>query len=159
MIQENQQNRPPPRGAPAAAPSPNGNSRQQVEDLAVFQCSRKLALAVHKLTKGAGFAGEPALAGQLRLRSADILSRILDGMDRSSYADRIPPLSEAKGRCSEVQAQLLLAGDLGAADPQACAPLVEECRHVSLMLGKLIGYFRKNLNNPDHAHPARQAAA
>ncbi|HQY59531.1 MAG: four helix bundle protein [Nitrospira sp.] len=95
--------------------------------LTVWKTAHQLTLNVYK--DCASFSKDEAygLVSQMRRASVSIASNIAEGCGRESNLEMARFLSIAAGSASELQYQILLAGDLGILDEVSCADLE---RHV-----------------------------
>jgi len=95
--------------------------------LTVWKTAHQLTLNVYKVC--ASFPKDEAygLVSQMRRASVSIASNIAEGCGRESNLEMARFLSIAAGSASELQYQILLAGDLGILDEVSCADLE---RHV-----------------------------
>jgi four helix bundle protein len=106
-------------------------------ELNVWQDAMRLAKAIYTLT--AAFPREErfGLAAQMQRAAVSIPSNIAEGNASHSRRDYARFVSMASGSTAELQTQLLLAKDLGFADPAEIARGLELCEQVSKMLYRL----------------------
>ena len=90
---------------------PKGNVAQTFEELFIYQRARELTNAVYALTRSGAFAGDSALAQQIRRASVSIMSNVAEGFERGTSTEFIQFLYIAKGSCGEVRVQLQVACD------------------------------------------------
>jgi four helix bundle protein len=88
----------------------------------------------------AGFPREElyGLSSQLRRANVSVISNIAEGHGRGSTGQLLHFLSIARGSTFEVEAQLLLARELGFGDPEAIARCESLCDEVSRMLRSMM---------------------
>jgi four helix bundle protein len=82
-------------------------------DLEVWQCARELATLLYRLTQEFPRDEIYGLTAQLRRAGVSIASNIAEGSGRGTRSDYRSFLRMARGSALEVQAQLLIARDLG----------------------------------------------
>lgn len=82
------------------------------EDLVAWQVSRELAILIYKTTKNFPNDEMYALTSQLRRAVVSISSNIAEGFSRNSDSDRAHFYAMARGSLTEVQSQVIIAGDL-----------------------------------------------
>jgi four helix bundle protein len=82
-------------------------------DLIAWQKSRELVLDVYRVTAGFPNSEMFGLVNQLRRAGVSIISNIAEGFSRSSLRDKYHFNSIALGSLNEIQAQLIIAKDLG----------------------------------------------
>jgi four helix bundle protein len=90
------------------------------------------------------FARDFELRSQIRRAAISIPSNIAEGFERDGSREFQQFLSQAKGSCGEVRAQLHLARDQQYCDAEVHEQLTRDCRKVSRMLSGLIRYLRNS---------------
>src|SRR5262245_18183370 len=83
------------------------------EDLLSWQKARLLTQRIYRATKAGDFAKDFGLRDQIRRASVSIVSNIAEGFERGGDKEFQQFLSQAKGSCAEVRAQLYVALDEG----------------------------------------------
>lgn len=83
------------------------------KDLIVWQKSFLLAKEIYRLTEHFPKSELYALTNQLRRAAVSVFSNIAEGFSRKSERENLQFLSIAFGSTSEIEAQLLLAKELG----------------------------------------------
>ena len=116
------------------------------EDLVVWQRSKSLAVAVHRVTEQGRFAHNFGSRDQVQRASISVLSNIAEGFERETRAEFARFLMIAKGSAGEVRSQLL-AVELGYLTDDSASPLIGMSVEVTRMLVAL----RKSLRGPNHA--------
>jgi four helix bundle protein len=111
-------------------------------DLAVWQRSVELALAVYKLTSVFPESERFGLISQLRRAAVSIPSNIAEGYGRSSKGEYVQFLGHARGSNSEVETQLVIARALGFGSKQAIESAEGLCNEVGRMLGGVLRSVR-----------------
>ena len=86
---------------------------QSFRDLVVWQRAIELTLAVYKLTTHFPDSERFGLTNQLRRASVSIASNIAEGYGRSTKGEYYLFLGHARGSCSEVETQIVIAKALG----------------------------------------------
>lgn len=107
---------------------------QSFRELEVWQLSRQLAGLIYRLTRAFPREEVYGLTGQLRRAGVSIASNIAEGSGRGTRADYCSFLRMARGSALEVQAQLIIAGDLGFGDPAQVAEAEEHAERISKIL-------------------------
>jgi four helix bundle protein len=113
---------------------------QSFEDLEVWKQSVQLAESVFKLIKT---CKEYALRDQIVRSAISIPSNIAEGSERNSNKDFIRFLTIAKGSAAELRTQLLLAQRLGLLEKALASELIQETKHISARLHKLVQAIEK----------------
>jgi len=130
---------------------------KRFEDLPVWQKARRVVREVYRLSDSGCFARDFELRGQIRRAAVSVVSNIAEGYERDGNREFLQHLSQAKGSCGEVRAQLHIASDLGYLDESAHLALSASCLEVSKMLNGLIGYLKtspaRGRKFPDPANP------
>jgi four helix bundle protein len=103
-------------------------------DLSVWQCARDLATLLYRLTQQFPREEIYGLTAQLRRAGVSIASNIAEGSGRGTRSDYRSFLRMARGSTLEVQAQLLIARDLGFGDSAQIAREEELADRISKML-------------------------
>ncbi|MGA3046060.1 MAG: four helix bundle protein [Terracidiphilus sp.] len=85
---------------------------QSFKDLLVWQRAIELTTETYKLT--AAFPKEErfGLTNQMRRAAVSIASNIAEGFGRATRGEYIQFLGHARGSCSELETQLVIAGNL-----------------------------------------------
>ncbi len=88
-------------------------SIQTFKDLIAWQKSRELALSIYQATSTFPVSEQFGLTNQLRRAAVSIVSNIAEGFGRRTASDRAHFYDMARASLYEVQAQLILANDIG----------------------------------------------
>jgi four helix bundle protein len=107
---------------------------QSFRDLVVWQRSLQLCVAVYGLAGGFPREELYGLTSQIRRAAVSINSNIAEGHGRGTPKQLLQFLGVARGSCFEVQAQLLIAGELGYCIPESLTRCEGLCNEVGRML-------------------------
>lgn len=88
------------------------NKIKSFTDLVCWQEGHKLAIKIYKTTKLFPKEETFGLVSQMRRCAVSITSNIAEGFSRYSYADKARFYSISQGSVTELQNQLLIAGDV-----------------------------------------------
>jgi four helix bundle protein len=105
--------------------------------LAVWQGSHRLTLAIYSATKSFPREELFGLTSQIRRASSSIPANLAEGCGRDSDADFKRFVVIAHGSASEAEYFLLLASELGLLKQDDHLPLSEEIAQIKRMLGAL----------------------
>lgn len=108
------------------------------EDLIIWQDAKSLALTVYQLMKDNKDFG---FKDQIQRAAISIMNNISEGADSGSDTMFIRYLHIAKGSCAEVRSMLHLCEELGYCDAKLSVELIEQTKHISAGLVKLIEYL------------------
>ncbi len=115
---------------------------QSFKDLVVWQRAIELTLAVYRLTAKFPDSERFGLTNQMRRAGVSVASNIAEGYGRSTRGEYVLFLGNARGSCSEVETQIVIAKGLGfgaAADVTSAETL---CNDVGRLLGALMKSVR-----------------
>ncbi|OGF45224.1 MAG: hypothetical protein A2231_00365 [Candidatus Firestonebacteria bacterium RIFOXYA2_FULL_40_8] len=115
-----------------------------VEELEIFQESRKLAKEIYRITKNGEFSKDYSLKDQIRRSVVSIISNIAEGFERKSRVEFARFLSIAKGSCGETRVQLIVALDQNYVSEPEYEVLNETCLKIGRMVGAFIVYLKKS---------------
>ena len=110
---------------------------RRFEDLAVWQKSKELSLAIYRITEGPGFRRDYTLRDQIRRAAVSVMSNIAEGFERYSRTEFRHFLAIARGSASEIRSQLHLAHGLAYISDAEFRALYRSCVEVSRMLAAL----------------------
>ena len=105
-------------------------------NLHVWQQARELLKLVSAAT--ADMRTEGDLKSQMRRAAISVVSNIAEGSERGSGRELRRFLLFAQGSNAEVEAQAIVAGDLGCLTLATSQQLVDQSRRVGRMLGRFI---------------------
>ena len=103
-------------------------------DLQVWQRAIQLSLSVYRLTEGFPKDEVFGLTSQLRRAGVSVASNIAEGYGRMSTGEYKQFLGIARGSNSEVQTQLVIAGELGYGNGEA----LKKAEALSIEVGKML---------------------
>ncbi|HEX5630938.1 MAG TPA: four helix bundle protein [Acidimicrobiia bacterium] len=112
--------------------------------LEVWRRSRALAVTVFRTTHGFPQREQFSLGEQMRRASLSVPSNLAEGSGRSSDREYSRFVGYAAASLSELECQLLIAGDLELIGDSAIQSLVEEARDLRRMLSGLRRALRSN---------------
>ncbi|MDP2598661.1 MAG: four helix bundle protein [Candidatus Liptonbacteria bacterium] len=113
------------------------------KDLLVWQKSIELVVSVYTITKGFPTEEKYGLTNQLRRAAISIPSNIAEGNMRSTGRDFKQFVAIARGPCSEVETQNIIAERLGYIQNDDCAQLSKQIDELSRMLGSFYASLSK----------------
>jgi four helix bundle protein len=106
-------------------------------NLKVWHKAHALALAVYRATSAFPPAERFGLVAQMRRAAVSVPANIAESCGRRSHRDEAHLLQVAFGSACELEAELLLARDLGYLSSDEHAPLGADLVEVKRMLGTL----------------------
>lgn len=130
------------RGASCGSASPVRSFR----DLVVWQRAMQLSVSVYELTRGFPREEIYGLTSQIRRASVSIVSNIAEGHGRGTRLQLLQFLQIARGSTFEVQAQILLAKELGLGDEAKLEQCDGLCGEVSRMLYATLESLRQKVS-------------
>ena len=104
-------------------------------NLRVWQQSRELLKLVSTAT--ADMRAEGDLKSQMRRAAISVASNIAEGAERSDR-DFCRFLTIALGSNAEVEAQVMIAADIGCLDQSTVAKILDQTDHIGRMINKLM---------------------
>lgn len=111
---------------------------ESFRNLAVWQRSIELTVAVYKLTSSFPDAERFGLTSQLRRAAVLVASNIAEGYGRSTKGEYIQFLGHARGSNSEVETQIVIAKALGLGSEPVLQTTEELCSEAGRMLNALM---------------------
>jgi four helix bundle protein len=115
---------------------------ESFRNLAVWQRSIELTLAVYHVTSSFPDSERFGLTSQMRRASVSVASNIAEGYGRSTQGEYIQFLGHARGSNSEVETQLVIAKALSFGSKQGLEATEELCGEVGRMLGAMMKSLR-----------------
>lgn len=115
---------------------------ESFRDLAVWQRSIELTLAVYKLTSSFPDSERFGLTNQLRRAAVSVASNISEGYGRSTRGEYVQFLGHARGSNSEVETQIVISKALGFGSMQMLQTAEGLCDEVGRMLGTMMKSLR-----------------
>jgi four helix bundle protein len=120
-------------------------NKSNYRDLVVWQRSRQLTSTIYRLTRRFPNEEKFCLTQQLRRAALSILCNIAEAHGRRSLKSRLHFLDIAHGSALEVEAQVVIAGDLEYLDHATADALVEQLLEVTRLLNGLIRYYDRKV--------------
>ena len=115
---------------------------QSFKDLVVWQRAIELTLTVYKLTARFPDSERFGLTNQMRRAAVSAASNIAEGYGRSTKGEYMLFLGHARGSCSEIETQIVIAKALGFGSPTEIQPAETFCNDVGRLLGALMKSLR-----------------
>jgi four helix bundle protein len=115
---------------------------ESFRNLAVWQRSIELTLAVYRLTSSFPDSERFGLTNQLRRASVSVASNIAEGYGRATRGEYIQFLGHARGSNSEVETQIVISKALGFGSKELLQSTEELCDEVGKMLGAIMKSLR-----------------
>jgi four helix bundle protein len=115
---------------------------QSFKDLVVWQRSIDLTESIYKLTSKFPEAERFGLTNQMRRASVSAANNISEGYGRATKGEYVQFLGHARGSCSELETQLVIAKRLGFGNPENLENADSLCNEVGRMLGGLMKSIR-----------------
>ena len=115
---------------------------QSFKDLVAWQRSIELTVGICQLTSGFPDSERFGLTNQMRRASVSIASNIAEGYGRSTKGEYVQFLGHARGSCSELETQIVIARKIGFGAPANLDSADSLCNEVGRMLGGLIKSIR-----------------
>ena len=121
---------------------------QSFKDLVVWQRAVELTVDVYKLTSKFTESERFGLTNQMRRASVSVASNIAEGYGRSTKGEYVQFLGHARGSCSELETQIVIAKKLGFGAPQNLQSAESLCNDVGRLLGALMKSIRSKQSQP-----------
>ena len=115
---------------------------ESFRDLAVWQRSIELTLAVYKLTSSFPESERFGLTNQLRRAAVSVASNISEGYGRTTRGEYVQFLGQARGSNSEVETQIVISKALGFGSTQMFQTAEGLCDEDGRMLGAMMKSLR-----------------
>ena len=115
---------------------------ESFRNLAVWQRSIDLTLAVYNLTASFPDSERFGLTNQLRRASVSVASNIAEGYGRATRGKYIQFLGHARGSNSEVETQIVISKALGFGSKEMLKGTEELCDEVGKMLRAIMKSLR-----------------
>jgi four helix bundle protein len=109
----------------------------------VWQRAIELTLAVYKVTSGFPDSERFGLTNQMRRAAVSVASNIAEGYGRSTKGEYVLFLGHARGSCSEIETQIVIAKALAFGTPRDLASAESLCNDVGRLLGALMKSLRQ----------------
>ena len=118
-------------------------SKSNFKELNIWQDAKDIAVDIYKITDNCNIKNDFSLRDQMRRAAVSIVSNIAEGNDRESNKEFIRFLYVAKGSCSELITQLIIAKEIGSISSIESDKLEEKLIKLSKMIGALIKSLHK----------------
>ncbi len=115
---------------------------QSFKDLVAWQRAIDLTVDVYKLSGKFPESERFGLTNQMRRASVSIASNIAEGYGRSTKGEYAQFLGHARGSCSELETQIVIARKLGFGTPSTLESSDSLCSEVGRLLGGLMKSIR-----------------
>ncbi len=115
---------------------------QSFKDLVVWQRAIALTIDIYKLTAKFPEAEKFGLTSQMRRASVSIASNISEGYGRATRGEYIQFVGHARGSCSELETQIVIAKVLGFGVTTNLDSTESLCNDVGRLLGALMKSLR-----------------
>jgi four helix bundle protein len=115
---------------------------KRFEDIKVWKDARELTKCVYQVSSSGEFARDFGLRDQMRRAAVSVVSNIAEGFERDGNREFLQFLSQAKGSCGEMRAQLYIALDLGYVKAEECESLLTMAVNISRQISGLISYLK-----------------
>jgi four helix bundle protein len=116
---------------------------QSFRDLVVWQRAIELTLAVYKVTSEFPDSERFGLTNQMRRAAVSVASNIAEGYGRSTKGEYVLFLGHARGSCSEIETQIVIAKELAFGAPRDLEFAESLCNDVGRLLGDLMKSLRQ----------------
>jgi four helix bundle protein len=116
---------------------------RRFRDLQVWQRSMQLARDVYAATNAFPKHEMFGLTSQMRRAAVSVPSNIAEGHGRVSDRSFRIFLTQARGSLFELETQLQLAADIGYANTDKIATLMQECQEIARMLNALLNTLKE----------------
>ena len=115
---------------------------QSFKDLVVWQRAIALTIDIYKLTAKFPEGEKFGLTSQMRRAAVSIASNISEGYGRATRGEYIQFVGHARGSCSEVETQIVIAKALGFGERTTLDSAENLCDDVGRLLGALMKSLR-----------------
>jgi four helix bundle protein len=115
---------------------------QAFKDLVAWQKAIELTLAIYKVTAGFPDSERFGLTNQMRRAAVSVASNIAEGYGRSTRGEYVLFLGHARGSCSEIETQIVIAKALIFGNPTDLSSAETLCNDVGRLLGALMKSVR-----------------
>lgn len=112
------------------------------KDLLAWQRGMELTLEIYKLTARFPADERFGLTSQMRRAAVSIPSNVAEGYARSTTGEYLQFLGHARGSCSELETQILLAKSLGFGECGQLEETTKLCSDVGRLLCALMNSLR-----------------
>ncbi len=123
---------------------------KRIEEIEVWKRGCNLAVSLYRLTSQGEISREWSLRDQMRRAAISIPSNVAEGFERNSDVEFKRFLLIAKGSCSELRTQMIIASDLKLFPEEDSKKMIAECLEVSSMLQGLVTFLQHDQGKPSH---------
>lgn len=117
--------------------------------LEVWKLALALVKEIYAMTSHFPSSERFGITDQIRRASVSVLANIAEGSGRYTFADKAAKYVIARGELSEIDALLIVSGELKFGQEQVIKQLLERTEKIGRMLSGLIAGCRKRqLQNP-----------
>jgi four helix bundle protein len=114
---------------------------ERFEDIDAWKRARELVKVIYQITGTGEFARDFGLRDQIRRAAVSVLSNIAEGFERDGNKEFLQFLSQAKGSCGEIRAQLYIALDQAYMGDAQFQEVLEQTMRVSRLIAGLMKYL------------------
>lgn len=114
---------------------------ERFEDLDAWKKTRELTKSIYHVTSTGEFARDFGLRDQIHRAAVSVMSNIAEGFERDGSKEFLQFLSQAKGSCGEIRAQLYVAFDQAYITEAQLQGLIERAVEVSRLIAGLMKYL------------------
>jgi four helix bundle protein len=115
---------------------------QSFKDLTVWQRAIGLTVSVYRFTSDFPDSEKFGLTSQMRRAAVSIASNIAEGYGRATRGEYLQFVGHARGSCSEVETQIVIAKELGFGTKEQLRVTEELSSEVGRMLGAAMKSLR-----------------
>lgn len=123
------------------------------KDLTAWQKAIELTVSVYKLSSQFPDSEKFGLTNQMRRAAVSVGSNISEGYGRATMGEYIQFLGHARGSCSELETQIIIARALGFGKPSVLDSTEKLCDDVGRLLGGLLKSLREKRSAPQSLSP------
>lgn len=134
---------------------------EKIEDIEIWQVSRKLTRLIYKYTGGESFSKEFRFKDQIRAAAGSVMDNIAEGYGRGGNKEFINFLCIARGSNEETRSQLYRAYDNEFISPSEFEDAIALVNEVSNKINSFIGYLKQSefkgtryLKEPETDYPS-----
>ena len=122
-------------------------------DLTVWQKAIQLTISIYKLSGQFPESEKFGLTNQMRRAAVSVGSNIAEGYGRATIGEYIQFLGHARGSCSELETQIVIARALGFGKVERLDSAEQLCDDVGRLLGGLLKSLRAKQTAPKSLSP------
>lgn len=114
------------------------------QDIDSWKKARVLTRDIYGVTNKGSLKQDFGLRDQMRRSAISVMSNIAEGFGRGGNKEFIQFLSYARGSVLELEAQVVIAYDIGYISETQFTDLSEECRAIKSLITGLISYLQRS---------------